>query len=160
MLRWWPFPEARWARASSAQSNTRPGNARYPRTVSYEYAKAPIDALSAERLAAQGLGFALVDTANSEALTSWLQAENRGFHGGRLSQAKLDVQLPHIAHRRTTGVWDPDAADALSPVATVSTWVMDLTVPGETSIPAYAVSSVSVAPTHRRSTPSRRPLVG
>ena len=118
--------------------------------MSYEYAKAPIDALSAERLAAQGLDFALVDTADSEALTFWLQAENRGFHGGRLPQAKLDVQLPHIAHRRTTGVWDPDAADAASPVATVSAWVMHLTVPGETSIPAWAVAAVSVAPTHRR----------
>jgi predicted acetyltransferase len=118
--------------------------------VSYEYAKAPIDALSAERLAAQGLDFALVDTADTAALITWLQAENRGFHGGRMPQAKLDVQLPHLAHRRTTGVWDPDAADAESPVATVSTWVMDLTVPGETSIPAWAVSAVSVSPTHRR----------
>jgi predicted acetyltransferase len=118
--------------------------------VSYEYATAPIDALSAERLAAQGLEFALVDTSDREALTAWLQVENRGFHGARLSQAKLDAQLPHVAHRRTTGVWDPDSADAASPVATVSTWVMDLTVPGETSVPAWAVSAVSVSPTHRR----------
>ncbi|MHC5796354.1 GNAT family N-acetyltransferase [Lacisediminihabitans sp. FW035] len=118
--------------------------------MDYEYANAPIDALSAERLAAQGLDFALVDTADTAALTDWLQAENRGFHGGRMPQAKLDVQLPHIAHRRTTGVWDPDAADAGSPVATVSTWVMDLTVPGETSVPAWAVSAVTVSPTHRR----------
>ena len=118
--------------------------------MSYEYAKAPIDVLSAERLAAQGLEFALVDTADSEALTSWLQAENRGFHGGRLPQAKLDAQLSHVAHRRTTGVWDPDAPDAASPVATVSTWVTNLTVPGETSIPAWAVSAVTVSPTHRR----------
>lgn len=118
--------------------------------MTYEYAEAPIDALSAERLAAQGLDLALVDTGDSAALTMWLQAENRGFHGGRMTKAKLDVQLPHIAHRRTTGVWDPDAADAISPVATVSTWVMDLTVPGETSIPAWAVSAVTVSPTHRR----------
>jgi predicted acetyltransferase len=118
--------------------------------VTYDFATAPIDALSAERLAAQGLDFALVDTSDRDALTSWLQAENRGFHGERMSQAKLDVQLSHIAHRRTTGVWDPDAADAASPVATVSTWVMDLTLPGETSVPAWAVSAVSVSPTHRR----------
>lgn len=67
-----------------------------------------------------------------------------------MPQATLDVQVPHIAHRRTTGVWDPDSADAASPVATVSTWVMDLTIPGETSIPAWAVSAVTVSPTHRR----------
>ena len=118
--------------------------------MSYEYAKAPIDALSAERLAAQGLDFALVDTADRAALATWLQAENRGFHGGRMPQEKLDRQVPRIAHRRTTGVWDPDAVDAASPVATVSTWVMDLTLPGETSIPAWAVSAVTVSPTHRR----------
>jgi predicted acetyltransferase len=118
--------------------------------VKYEYAAAPLDAVSAEHLAAQGLDLALVDTSDSEALTTWLQAENRGFHGARLPQSKLEVQLPHIAHRRTTGVWDPDSADAASPVATVSTWVMDLTVPGERSIPAWAVTAVSVSPTHRR----------
>jgi predicted acetyltransferase len=154
-----PLPESgEQAKRSSAHSSTRarPTTAegrcapRYPRGVSYEYAKAPIDALSAERLAAQGLDFALVDTSDREALTTWLQVENRGFHGGRLSQAKLDAQLPHIAHRRTAGVWDPDSADAASPVATVSAWVMDLTVPGETSIPAWAVTAVSVSPTHRR----------
>ena len=115
-----------------------------------DYAIAPIDSLSAEGLAAQGLDFALVDTSDSEALTTWLQAENRGFHGGRMTQAKLDAQLPHIAHRRTTGVWDPDSADAASPVATVSAWVMELTVPGRASIPAWAVTAVSVSPTHRR----------
>ena len=115
-----------------------------------DYALAPIDSLSAEGLAAQGLDFALVDTSDREALTTWLQAESRGFHGGRMTQAKLDAQIPHIAHRRTTGVWDPDSADAASPVATVSAWVMDLTVPGRTSIPAWAVTAVSVSPTHRR----------
>lgn len=115
-----------------------------------EYATAPIDSLSAEGLAAQGLDFTLVDTSDSEALTAWLQAENRGFHGGRMTKAKLDALLPHVAHRRTTGVWDPDSPDAASPVATVSAWVMDLTVPGKTSIPAWAVTAVSVSPTHRR----------
>lgn len=116
----------------------------------YDYAEAPIDALSAERLAAQGLDLALVDSADIAVLSTWLQAENRGFHGSRMSQEKLDRQVPRIAHRRTTGVWDPDAADASSPIATVSTWVMDLTLPGETSIPAWAVSAVTVSPTHRR----------
>jgi predicted acetyltransferase len=124
--------------------------ARYPRIVSYEYAKAPIDALSAERLAAQGLDLALVDTSDNAALAAWLQAENRGFYGDRMAQEKIDRQVPLIAHRRTTGVWDQDAADTASPVATVSTWVMDLTLPGETSIPAWAVSAVTVSPTHRR----------
>ncbi len=116
----------------------------------YEYAAAPIDALSAERLAAKGLALALVDTSDVTAFSAWLQVENRGFHGGRLPQPKLDSQLPLIAHRRTTGVWDPESADPASPVATVSTWVMDLTVPGRASIPAWAVSAVSVSPTHRR----------
>lgn len=123
---------------------------RYARTVSYEYATAPLDPESTERLAANGLTLALVDTSDTAALTIWAQAESRGFHGARLSAEKLGVQLPHIAHRRTVGVWDPSAADTVSPVSTVSTWVMNLTLPGERSIPAWAVSAVTVAPTHRR----------
>lgn len=123
---------------------------RYPRTVSYEYATAPIDPESSARLAEQGLTLALVDTSDRAALTTWVQAESRGFHGARVSAEKLDVQLPHIAHRRTVGVWDAATADAASPVSTVSTWVAHLTVPGRASIPAWAVSAVTVAPTHRR----------
>ncbi len=118
--------------------------------VTHDYANAPIDTRSADRLAAQGLTLALVDTSDRAALTAWVQAGNRGFHGRRASQSTLDAQLPRIAHRRTTGVWDSDADGDASPVAAVSTWVMGLTVPGGVSIPAWAVSAVSVSPTHRR----------
>lgn len=79
-----------------------------------------------------------------------MQAENRGFYGTVLDGDELDVQLPRIAGRRTTGVWDASAADEASPVATVSSWSAGLTIPGERSLPAWAISAVTVSPTHRR----------
>jgi hypothetical protein len=71
-----------------------------------------------EGLAAQGLDFALVDTSDSEA-PDHLAKKRRIADStvGEMTQAKLDAQLP-IAPS-TTGVWDPDSADAASPVATV-----------------------------------------
>lgn len=110
----------------------------------------PIDSRSEQRLAANGLRFALVDTNDPVALEIWLQAESRGFHESRITRAKLDVLLPAVKNRRTTGVWDESSADAASPVSTICTWPMDLTVPGEASVAAWAISSVTVAPTHRR----------
>lgn len=110
----------------------------------------PIDTQSADVLDAAGLRMDLVDTSDPIALTNWIQAENRGFYGTVIDQSTLDVQLPRIAGRRTTGVWDDSAADEASPVATVSVWPTELTVPGERSVGAWAISAVTVSPTHRR----------
>jgi GNAT superfamily N-acetyltransferase len=110
----------------------------------------PIDAESADRLAAKGLRLDLVDTADAAAFTAWLQAENRGFHMPRVAEKAIDEQFRLTGYRRTTGVWDATAADAATPVATVACWPTPLTVPGERSIPSWAISAVTVAPTHRR----------
>ena len=40
--------------------------------------------------------------------------------------------------------------DAATPVATVSSWPTPLTLPGDTSVSGWAISSVTVAPTHQR----------
>lgn len=111
---------------------------------------APIDPESAEVLRGRDLRFGLVDTADREAFTAWVQAEARGFHSGRPAQPQLDEQLRHIGYRRTSGVWDDTAFDAAVPVATVSSWPTTMTVPGERTVPAWAISSVTVAPTHQR----------
>ena len=118
--------------------------------VSIGYREAPIDPESTERLAAAGLTLGLVDTSDADSYTRWLHSESRGFHGGRPSQESLDAQLAGHAHHRTTGVWDDSAADAASPVATVASWPTELTVPGHSSVTAWAISAVTVAPTHRR----------
>lgn len=110
----------------------------------------PLDSTSTDRLAAHDLRLGLVDTSDTEAFTAWLQADARGFYDSRVAQRELGELLRGTAYRRTTGVWDDSAADAATPVATVSSWPLPLTVPGGGSVQSWAISSVSVAPTHRR----------
>src|SRR5690606_5497601 len=66
-----------------------------------------------------------------------------------LAESDLAASLDGLAYRRTTGVWD-DGDDPVAPVGTVSSWPAALTVPGGRTVQAWAISSVSVAPTHRR----------
>src|SRR4051812_44924907 len=110
---------------------------------------APIDAVSEAALADRGLRLALVDTADRTAFAAWTRADHRGFHMAAASDAFLEASLDSVAYRRTTGVWD-DSHDSASPIGTVNSWVSDLTVPGGRHVDAWAISSVTVAPTHRR----------
>jgi predicted acetyltransferase len=118
--------------------------------VTTNYLTLPVDPASASNLAEHGLRFAVLDTSDTAAFESWLQAVNRGFHEAWLTQEGLDVRVAGTGDRRTSGVWDDGGADPATPVATVSSWVADLTVPGRRAVPAWAISNVSVAPTHRR----------
>jgi predicted acetyltransferase len=114
------------------------------------YLDAPIDRQSAESLATQGLSFGLVDTSDATAFEAWLQAEARGFHDGVEGADMIAAWVEGLSYRRTTGVWDEKAADAAAPVATVSSWSAPLTVPGGRTVDAWAISAVTVSPTHRR----------
>jgi predicted acetyltransferase len=109
----------------------------------------PIDSDSTLLLSGQGLRLQLVDTADDAAFDAWLRADMRGFH----SEAP-DDQLPRMreayAYRRTTGVYDDGIDYPGAPVATVNSWPGELSVPGDRLAPAWAISSVTVAPTHRR----------
>jgi len=113
---------------------------------------APIDSTSATALAGSNLKMSLVDTADRAAFAAWVSADNRGFHGGALSESVLAARMDGMAYRRTTGVYrdGPDAGDALEPVGTANSWIAELTIPGDRTVPAWAISSVTVAPTHRR----------
>ncbi|MCU1578888.1 MAG: family N-acetyltransferase [Rhodoglobus sp.] len=110
----------------------------------------PIDPTSAADLEAKGLRLGLVDTGDPAAFEAWTRADNRGFHGGELTDERVAQYFAALAYRRTTAVWDEGAPHAASPVATVNSWVAQLSVPGERIVPAWAISSVTVAPTHRR----------
>ncbi len=110
----------------------------------------PIDPVSADVLATGGLRLALVDTADRDAFGRWLRADHRGFHLAEADDEIMAGSLVDLAYRRTTGVWDDTAHDTLTPVATVNSWEASLTVPGGAQVPAWAISSVTVAPTHRR----------
>ena len=118
--------------------------------VSTDYLNAPIDRISAESLATQGLTLALVDTADRTAFEGWLQNEARGFHGPTESAEVIERQLEGLAYRRTTGVWDSSSPDAATPIATLSSWSGPLTVPGHSSVESWLISGVTVSPTHRR----------
>ena len=105
-------------------------------------------------LAPRGLRFGIVDPADDAQLRAWYEADARGFHDSAPSDEELVAQAfaaarPDYASRRTTGVWDDTLVDAASPVATVAAWRSPLTLPGG-EVDAWAISSVTVAPTHRR----------
>ncbi|GAB3804059.1 GNAT family N-acetyltransferase [Humibacter antri] len=120
----------------------------------------PLDRTSADALNAEGLRLELVDGTNREELAAWDEADYRGFHDRRPEPEAIDEHVRHTAHRRIVGVWDDGIPEPNVPVATVSTWVGDLTVPGGATLESWAISSVTVAPTHRRRGVARAMLEG
>jgi len=120
----------------------------------------PADPASAAALADRGLRYALVDTADADAFAHWLGADERGFHAPAPTPDRAESARERVGYRRTTGVYDGAAAEPEVPVATVSSWVAQLTVPGERTMDAWAISSVTVAPTHRRRGIARALLEG
>lgn len=118
--------------------------------MSSEFVSAPTDPTSTERLAATGLRYELVDATPDGGFRAWWDAVGRGFLGSRDTVEQIEQQRGYFARRRMVGVFDDSAADAASPLATVASWPADLTVPGHASVRAWAISDVTVAPTHRR----------
>lgn len=118
------------------------------------YLTAPLDARSAADLDAVGLRLALVDTADEGAFTEWIRADFRGFHARKPTDETLAEARGYLADRRTTAVYDDSVPNPSTtprrPVGTVNSWVAPLTVPGGGTLDSWAISSVTVAPTHRR----------
>lgn len=110
---------------------------------------APIDETSAERLASKSLRYALVDTGDDAALDAWVLADVRGFHGPAPERERLERTREFCRQQRVTGVWPETASAGAEPVATVSSWIGELTVPGPAVVEGWAISSVTVAQTHR-----------
>ena len=109
----------------------------------------PIDEKARAELAQQGLRFDLLPR-DDESFNRWLQAVGRGFHGPIIADENLPIRREGFAPRRICAIWDDSIDDAATPVATASSWIMDMTVPGHRAIPTWAISTISVAPTHRR----------
>lgn len=110
----------------------------------------PLDQTSVAALAADGLAYRQVDAADLDDYTAWFQAESRGFLSPRLSHEVIAARQTMLEGQRLIGVYDHTIADPTEPVATTICWPADLTVPGKTSVPSWAISGVTVAPTHRR----------
>ena len=109
---------------------------------------APVDPVSADRLAASGLELQRVPN-DGDAFDGWYQAVRRGFLEPEPNRTQLDATRDAWQARRLIGVIDPNGPFPAWPVGTLSSWVGELTVPGG-ALPSCAISSVTVAPTHRR----------
>lgn len=107
---------------------------------------APIDAESAERLAGRGLRYGLVGD-DDAALDAWCQALARGFHDERpdANEERAERARAWFRRQRVTGVW-PEGATM--PVATTSSWITPLALPGGAPIEMWSISAVTVAATH------------
>ena len=110
----------------------------------------PVDPISAAKLAEDNLRMTLVDTSDAKQFEGWAQASNRGFHGTERTEEQLAGLFDGIGDRRTTGVWDDTAAVPGTAVGTVDSFESPLSVPGGGDIPAWAISMVTVAQSHRR----------
>ena len=124
--------------------------ARYAGAMSFDPRSIPVDPAASAALARHGLEYRLLDPDDDAAMRAWVEAENRGFHHGRPRDVERDYDLSVAAERHVLGVYDTTAADPHLPVATVDGWPTGLSVPGGRSVDAWAVSAVTVAPTHRR----------
>lgn len=110
---------------------------------------ARIDPELAASLAAQTLEVRRVDDGSRTEVDAWLDAVSRGFLDGERTDVQRQAFFDRGAYRRKLGVFDPGAVHANVPVATFASWGTRLTVPGG-EVAACAISSVTVAPTHRR----------
>lgn len=124
------------------------------------YPSPPIDSASEAALQEGGLRLGLVDTTDAVAFDAWIRSESRGFLDGIPSAESLAATRDAVGYRRTTGVWDDSIPEPTEPVATINSWLGELTVPGDRVISGWAISGVSVAPTHRRRGIARNLLQG
>ncbi|MFF2274659.1 GNAT family N-acetyltransferase [Agromyces sp. NPDC058126] len=110
----------------------------------------PLDQKAEAALAARGLAYRVIDPHDRAALAAWAQADSRGFHNAVPTEQELEREIGVISDRRVHGVYDPTLDEPEIPVATVASWPTGLSVPGGRSVDGWAVSSVTVAATHRR----------
>ncbi|MFF1879487.1 GNAT family N-acetyltransferase [Leifsonia sp. NPDC058230] len=110
----------------------------------------PIDDESARAVSEAGLRLTLVDTTDDAAFDQWIAADFRGFLSEHPKPEVLAEARDYLRDRRTTAVYDDAIPSAASPIGTVNSWIAPVTVPGGGTVPGWAISSVTVAPTHRR----------
>lgn len=118
--------------------------------MAFEPRSIPIDPDAKAALAKRGLDYRLIDPGDTAALDAWIDADHRGFHHARPRDVGRDYDRAVMSERRVHGVYDSAIAEPAVPVATVSSWPTGLSVPGGRSVDGWAVSSVTVSPTHRR----------
>ena len=126
----------------------------------HDWKNAHADRAASDAMAASGLEYRVIDTGDPGVFDPYLQAEMRGFLAGEQSDEQLGGARDGLAFRRFVGVYDPGSLDRSQPVGTVNSWSVEMTLPGGRSIPMWAISGVTVAPTHRRKGIARAMLEG
>ncbi|MGM7678141.1 GNAT family N-acetyltransferase [Microbacterium sp. A94] len=119
----------------------------------------PVDPSSFDRLAVQRLTYRIIDTASAADSEAFVRADARGFLDKDPAADVVEADGAAIADRRNIGVFEADAPVGAWPVATINSWTTPLTVPGG-EIEMWAISSVTVAGTHRRRGIARALLEG
>ena len=118
------------------------------------------DETSTRTLDARGLTMRRVPHESAEQVARWRQVVARGFLDPELTPERLEAGHERMRARRLVGVFDPASPDPDQPVASVASWMTELSIPGGRTIPASAISAVTVAPTHRRRGIARAMLEG
>ncbi len=119
----------------------------------------PLDPTSAAELAANGLQYARVD-ADGDAFRPFQRAVARGFLGEESTDDEAANARRTLRTRRLTGVYDRDGVEPEVPVGTVDSWATELTTSPGRQAEMWAISAVTVAPTHRRRGIARAMLGG
>jgi ribosomal protein S18 acetylase RimI-like enzyme len=118
-------------------------------TDRHHHHDASLDRTMIDELAARDLVVRRIDDAVRADVDPWLEAVSRGFLDGERNETQREAFFAGSAYRRKIGVFDETAPLAEIPAATFASWATELTLPGG-EVPACAISSVTVAPTHRR----------
>jgi predicted acetyltransferase len=119
----------------------------------------PLDPAAGAALAEAGLRYAQVSS-DAEGFDAFLGAVARGFQDPVPTAEQIADSRSALSERRLVGVFDPAAIDPGVPVATVDSWVTELTTEPGRVLPMWAISAVTVAPTHRRRGIAREMLRG
>ena len=109
----------------------------------------PLDETTRAALAERGLEYRLIENERVAVMDQWSHAVRRGFAGTELTEDELIGWREGMSTRRVTGVYDTTTPQPDRPVATATSWITPMTVPGGT-LPSWCVSTITVAGTHRR----------
>lgn len=118
--------------------------------MSFDAKHLPLDPQAVARLAERGLDLRLLDSADAPALHHFVEAIRRGFLDTEPTPEQLRGVAEVIAPNRLLGVYDGHGADPATPVGTIESWLGELSLPGGSTVPLWAISAVTVAATHRR----------
>ena len=127
--------------------------------VPHSWKLLPLDQRSSDTLAAAGLDYRLVDVSGSE-FPAFSRAIARGFLAEEPTAEQIEGAQERATDRRLTGVFDDRALEPASPVATIDSWITELSMPGRKTVPMWAISGVTVSPTRRRRGIARAMLEG